>query len=143
MSKPTPLTVVQELYAAFDRGDIAGLLARLHPNVAWAANVDYAMPAAKRVPCYEPGSGQAFVARYFERVMQGYEINVFAPVGMMAGGAEVAVRIQVDFKIRSTGRRIVSEVIHHWVVDEEGRVTRFRDFEDTLAWSDAWAPRTA
>lgn len=134
----SPAAVVQELYAAFGRGDLPALLARLHPDVAWAANVDPSHPAAARVPCYEPGTGHAFVARYFERVAQGYEMHQFAPVNVMSSDTEVAVRLLVDFTIRPTGRRIQTEVIHHWIVNGEGLVTRFRDFEDTLAWTQAW-----
>lgn len=138
MNSSAPLAVVQELYAAFARGDLPALLARMHPDVEWAANVDYALPAARRVPCYEPGRGRDFVAQYFQHILAGYEMQQFDPVGWMAGGDEVAVRIVVDFTIRPTGRRIKTEVIHHWVVGADGLVTRFRDFEDTLAWSGAW-----
>lgn len=133
-----PLAVVQELYAAFSRGDLPALLARLHPDVEWAANVDYSHPAAVRVPCYEPGTGHAFVARYFERIANGYEMHQFAPVNMMGSDTEVAMRLLVDFTIRPTGRRIKTEVIHHWIVNRDGLVTRFRDFEDTLGWTQAW-----
>jgi ketosteroid isomerase-like protein len=133
-----PLALVQELYAAFGRGDLPGLLALLHADVEWAANVDYSLPAARAVPCYEPGRGHAFVGRYFGLLMQGYEMHGFHPIGFMAGGPEVSVRVEVDFTIRSTGRRIKTEVIHHWIVGPDGLVTRFRDFEDTLAWSIAW-----
>lgn len=139
MSRP-PLALVQELYAAFGRGDLPALLALLHPEVEWAANVDSSIPAAGAVPCYEPGRGHAFVGRYFGLLLRGYEMHGFNPVGFMAGGPEVAVRVQVDFTIRSTGRRIKSEVIHHWIVGADGLVTRFRDFEDTLAWVCAWTP---
>jgi ketosteroid isomerase-like protein len=143
MPTPNPLAIVQELYAAFGRGDLSAILARMHPDVEWAANVDYSLPAAQAVPCYEPGRGWDFVARYFERVRQGYEMHTFTPVGFMTGGTEVAVRINVDFTIRPTNQRIVTEVLHHWIVDENGLVTRFRDFEDTLAWSTAWTPAAA
>ncbi|HWA25191.1 MAG TPA: nuclear transport factor 2 family protein [Lacunisphaera sp.] len=138
MPNPSPLSVVEEIYAAFGRGDIPGVLAKLHPEVDWGVNVDHLLPAAKRVAGYEPGQGHAYVGRYFGLVVQGYQINGFAPVALMAGGQEVAARIQVDFTVRSTGRRIAGVAIHHWIVGADGRVTRFRDFEDTLAWTEAW-----
>lgn len=143
MPAKTPLTVIQELYTSFGQGDLPGLLARLHPEVEWAANVDSSLPAARSVPCYQPGRGRAFVAGYFALLLQGYKMHRFAPVAFLAGGAEVAVRINVDFTIRSTGKRISGEVIHHWIVGEDGLVARFRDFEDTLGWSLAWTPAAA
>lgn len=133
-----PATVVQELYAAFGRGDLPALLAHLHPDVEWAANVDYSHPTAALVPCYEPGTGHAFVARYFELIARGYDMHQFAPVNVMSSDTEVAVRLVVDFTIRPTGRRIKTEVMHHWIVNKQGLVMRFRDFEDTLAWTHAW-----
>jgi ketosteroid isomerase-like protein len=133
-----PLAIVQDLYAAFGRGDLPALLALLHPEIEWAANVDYSLSSAAAVPCYEPGRGRAFVGRYFGLLQVGYEMHRFRPVGFMAGGAEVAVRVEVDFSIRTTGARIQSEVIHHWIVGEDGLVRRFRDFEDTLAWVGGW-----
>lgn len=132
------VAVVQELYAAFGRGDLPALLARLDPEIEWGANVDYSLPAAHAVPCYEPGRGHAFVAEYFRRLAKSYEIHLFQPRSFMADGTEVGVRIEVDFTIWLTGRRIRGEVVHHWIVDAAGRVTRFRDFEDTLAWTHAW-----
>ena len=140
MSSPAPLAIVQELYAAFSRGDLPALISRLHAEVEWAANVDHSLPAARGVPCYTPGRGHLFVGRYFQLILQGYEMHTFQPVAFLAGGTEVAVRLQVDFTIRSTGKRISTEVIHHWIVGPDGLVTRFRDFEDTLGWSHAWTP---
>ena len=135
----SPAAVVQELYAAFGRGDLHALLAHLHPDIEWSANVDYSLPAARQVPCYEAGRGHAFVAEYFRRLAKSYEIHRFQPHTFMSdGAAEVAVRIDVDFTVWLTGRRLRTEVVHHWIVDAEGRVTRFRDFEDTLAWTNAW-----
>lgn len=142
-STPAPLAIVQQLYAAFGRGDLPSLLAMLHPDIEWAANVDYSLPAARAVPCYRPGRGHAFVGGYFQLIMQGYEMHTFAPVAFLAGGQEVAVRLNVDFTIRPTGKRIATEVLHHWIVGADGLVTRFRDFEDTLGWSHAWTPRVA
>lgn len=134
----SPLAVVQELYAAFSRRDLPALLARLHPEISWAANVDLAAPGAKAVPCYQPGHRRAFVADYFTKLAAGYDMLGFMPRAFLAGGREVAVRIEIDFVVRPTGRRVRGEVLHHWIVDDAGLITRFLDFEDTLAFTAAW-----
>lgn len=137
-----PLATIQELYAAFARGDLPALLGRLSPDVEWRANVDPALPGAARVPCYAPGRGREFVAGYFAKLGAGYEIHAFDLRSFLAGGAEgreIAVRIEIDFTIRPTGRRIRGEVIHHWMLNESDEVTRFNDFEDTLGFVQAWS----
>lgn len=131
--------IVQEMYAAFGRGDIPAIVRHLHPEVGWAANVDETLPAALQVPCYEPGSGHDFVARYFGLFAQNYEIQVFDILGIMEGSREAAVRLAVELTIRRTGKKVRSEVIHHFLFDEAGLVTRFLDFEDTLGFTSAWS----
>lgn len=138
MSQPSALPIVQELYAAFGRGDLPALLARLHPEVEWAANVDRSLPGSGNVPCYEPGRGRAFVGGYFQKFAAGYELHVFDILSFMAGGNEVTVRLLVDVTIRRTGKRIRSEVFHHWTLNAQGEVTRFLDVEDTLGFTHAW-----
>lgn len=135
--KHTP--IIQEMYAAFGCGDIAAVLKRLHPEVLWAANVDRAIPAALAVPCYEPGRGHAFVAEYFQKLARGYDIHEFQILSFMEGGNEVAVRLRINFTIRPTGKRVSGEVIHHYILNDDGLVTRFLDIEDTLGFSHAWS----
>lgn len=130
---------IQEMYAAFGRGDVPAILKRLHPDVLWAANVDFTLPAARAVPCYESGRGHDFVARYFGLFAQSYEVHEFQILSFMEGGNEVAVRLIVDVTIRRTARRIRGEIIHHYTLNEDGLVTRFLDIEDTLGFSHAWA----
>ncbi len=132
-------SIIHELYAAFGRGDIPAILQRLHPEVLWAANVDYTLPAARRVPCYEAGHGHDFVARYFGLFTRNYEVRDFQIAGVMEGANEAAARLLVDLAIRPTGKTVRGEVIHHYLFDDAGFITRFLDIEDTLGFANAWS----
>ncbi|HVY71590.1 MAG TPA: nuclear transport factor 2 family protein [Verrucomicrobiae bacterium] len=131
-------SAVQDMYAAFGRGDVPAILKHLHHDVEWAVNVDYKQPAARKVPCYEPGRGHAFVGRFFGLFAQGYEVSDFRLLSVMEGENEVAARVKFDLTVRGSGKRVAGEALHHFTFDPEGRVIRFLDFEDTLGFANAW-----
>lgn len=134
----TPQLIIQEAYADFGRGDIPALLARLDRDVEWATNVDPKLPGVANVPCYAPGRGPEFVAGYFQKFAAGYDIHRFELRSILAGGDEVAVRLAIDVTVRRTGKRVVTEVLHLWTVTAAGKIARFLDVEDTLAFVHAW-----
>jgi ketosteroid isomerase-like protein len=134
--KYTP--VVQEMYAAFGRGDLPGLLKHLHPDVDWATNVDHTLPAAQPVGAWKPVRGHPLVAQFFKHVAHDYELHEFKPLSFMESGHEVAVCLRMDTTVRRTGKRFASEYMHHFTFNDAGLVTRFREFADTLAEAQAW-----
>jgi ketosteroid isomerase-like protein len=134
-----PQSIIEQAYGDFSRGDIPALLARLNPEVEWRANVDPSLPRVSDVPCYAPGRGRAFVVDYLGKFVANYEMHAFDVRAVMVGGNEVAVRLEVDLTVRRTGKRVRSEVIHHWTLNERGEVIRFLDVEDTYAWVSAWS----
>jgi uncharacterized protein len=134
--KYTP--IVQEMYAAFGRGDVPGLVKHVHPEVHWAVNVDPTLPAAQLVGAWQPVRGHAQVPQFFQHVARDYEIHEFQPVSFMETGQEVAVCLRMDTTVRRTGKRFASEYMHHFTFNDAGLVTRFREFADTLAEAQAW-----
>lgn len=139
MNKAAPLTtVVQNLYAAFGRGDIATILAALREDVRWGLNVSSASPGASAVPTFRARSGRAEVAEFFAELSRDLEFHTFAPQSFTAGSREVACLLVIEATVRATGRRIHVESLHHFTFDEAGLVSRFREFTDTLAVAGAW-----
>jgi ketosteroid isomerase-like protein len=138
----TPVATVQSLYAAFGRGDLATILAALHPEVDWRVNVDLHAPGAAAIAMFTPRRGPQGVAAFFQTLATALEMHSFQPVAFMSGGHEVAVRVLVDATVRTTGRRVRMEAMHGWVFDAAGRVTRFVDFLDTLADAAAYGTVT-
>ena len=130
---------VQEMYAAFGRGDVPGLLKHLHADVHWSVNVDHTLPAAESVGAWKPARGHAQVKDFFKHVAQDYEMHKFQPLSFLETGNEVAVRLHMESTVRATGKKLIGEFMHHFTFNDAGLVTRFHEFADTLAEAQAWA----
>lgn len=133
----TPASTVQRLYAAFGRGDIATILASLHPAVDWRVNVEPGAPGAAAIPTFKPCRSPGDVGAFFAALAQTADIHAFQPVSILGNDREAAARGFIEFTARATGRRLKMEFMHHFAFDAQGRLTRFVDFFDTLG--EAWA----
>jgi ketosteroid isomerase-like protein len=132
----TPLDVVGALYAAFGRGDVAGMLEQVDPDVDWSVEVE--APGAELVPMFRNGRGHDAVLAYFGGVAD-LEIHAFDPHAFHVAGDTVLVEIRIDFTHRTTGKRGRFDEIHHWIV-RDGRVVRYRPFVDTATYIETHRP---
>jgi uncharacterized protein len=135
---PSQTQIVQTMYAAFGRGDIAGILSHLTEDIDWSINVDPAAPGAKGVPDFRPFRGRGEVQTFFQLLGSDLEFHGFEPQAFFANENEVAVRVLMDMTIRKTGRRLKLESMHVFTFDASGRISRFREYLDTLAAAAAW-----
>lgn len=110
---------VQAIYQAFGRGDVAAILEHLADDIAW----DQDAPGYG-VPIYEPGAGKAHVERFFS-ALQGIEFLKFEPTNFLVGGNQVAVPIDVEVRVKATGKEARALEIHLWTFGMDGKVTRF------------------
>ena len=132
------IATVENLYVAFGRGEIPTILAALRPDVDWHVNVDISAPGAATIPPFVPRRGPAEVGAFFAALVSELEFHGFEPVSFLGGDREVAVRVNLDATVRSTGIRQRFEAVHWWTFDEAGKVARFVDFFDTLGEAAAW-----
>jgi hypothetical protein len=135
---PSPTQIVQTMYAAFGRGDIAGVLAHVTETIDWRINVDPAAPGAKAVPILRPFRGRGDVQEFFGILARDLEFHSFEPVAFLTGENEVAARVRMEWTVRKTGQRAREESIHLFTFDEKGQVSRFVEFTDTLTAAAAW-----
>lgn len=125
---PSALETVQQIYAAFGRGDVPAILAALDDEVKWEHWEDnFAQRAG--VPWLLGGSGQAAAVAFFSEVGR-MTINDFQVLGMMASDTQVAVEVVLDATLPN-GKRIRDEELHLWNVNAQGKVTRMRHYLDT------------
>ena len=113
------VTTVQQIYEAFGRGDVATILGHLADEVSW----DQDAPGYG-VPIYEPGVGKGHVERFFA-ALQDLEFLKFEPTNMLSGGDQVAVPIDVEVRVKATGKIVKALEVHLWTFGEDGKVTRF------------------
>ena len=124
----SPIQTVQEIYAAFGRGDIPAIVARLAPDVEWEYGAN-GHPA----PWLQTIRGRDQVPRFFE-ALGAIELTQFQPKQILGDGNTVVVLLDEAFTARATGRQVVEEdAVHIWHFDDSGRVSRMRHRVDTLA----------
>jgi ketosteroid isomerase-like protein len=133
----TPLETVQAVYAAFGDGDMDTLLTYIDADVDWSAQVD--APGGALVPMLQNGRGHGAVLRYFSGVAL-MDITTFEPRQIVADGDTVLVLISIAFTHRTTGKSVVTDEIHRWVVGADGLIVLYRPFVDTAALIEAFRP---
>jgi ketosteroid isomerase-like protein len=117
---------VKTIYACFGKGDLAGILERLDPDVEWEH--DWSGPTLK---WYAPLRGRAEVPKFFDAILTDFEFVRFEPAAFLEGGNMVAVPVQLELLVKANGRRIRDLEAHLWTFGEDGLVTRFRHLVDT------------
>ena len=87
MSQQENLRIVQEIYDAVGRGDVAAILDRVTDDVDWSAEA-----ASHAAPWYGPRTGKAGVASFFQDLADSIEITEFGSgansvIGLAGDGA--------------------------------------------------------
>jgi hypothetical protein len=127
MSREANLELVQSLYAAFDRADLAAILERLDPEIVWT------MPGpADILPFAGEHRGHEGVVRLFGLLMSTVAFEALEPRRMLADDSTVLVVGSARTRLLATGRTVE----HEWVARYEiaaGRIVQYRIYEDTAA----------
>jgi uncharacterized protein len=126
------IAVVQSLYAAFGRGDIATIISGLAPDVDWQVN-----GRRKDYPLFGSWKGSSEVEKFFKGVTQHEEATDFSPREFFGTGDRVWVLGHYAWKIRKTGRAVASDWVHVFTL-RNGKVTKFREFNDTAQFAEAY-----
>jgi ketosteroid isomerase-like protein len=122
----TPIETVQQMYADFGRGDVPAILARLAADVDWEYGV-FPNP----VPWLQPLRGRDKVAGFFQS-LGALDFKRFEPKEIYGDAKTVVALIDVEFVIKSSGKRVFQEdEVHIWRFDAQGRVARFAHRIDT------------
>ena len=131
----TNLQIVQDAYANFGSGDIAGLLSHLSADVKW------------RVPEIENASfagarrGQEAVGEFFASLVAEEDITLFEPNEFISEGDKVVVLGKSAATVRATGRSYETDWVHIFTVND-GKITSFHEFFDNAAATRAYQKAT-
>jgi len=120
---------VQAIYDAFQRGDIAGILAKMSPDVVWDGWPDNRAQQAG-VPYLQCRKGREGVAAFFQS-LANMKFHGFQVRNLLAGGNQVAAEVAVDIEFTPSGHRLKDDEIHLWTFDSSGEIVRFRHYLDT------------
>lgn len=125
---------VQRIYAAIGRGDVQGVLAELDDDVSWGIE----SVAAGEVPAHGVLHGKANVPKFFAAWAETVDFNVFEAGDFIAAGDHVVNRLSYEATVKATGKRVLNPSCQqHWTF-RNGKVIRWRGYEDTAATRDAF-----
>jgi ketosteroid isomerase-like protein len=130
------ITTVQNIYAAFGRGDVPAILEHISDDCVW----EYG-PGTSDVPWLQPRKGRAGVAEFFRIAGTELAFKSFAPTTIVGDDKVVIALATLEATVVRTGKTIheVDEA-HIWHFDDKGRVVKFRHAADTLQQQRAVQP---
>jgi ketosteroid isomerase-like protein len=125
---------VKDVYAAFQRGDVAAIVASVADDVDWRNDaVD-----SRECPWNGNFSGKANLPGFFKAVGEHLDLSVFDLKAIAASGAVVASYLRVEGTVRKNGRSMKFDTVHFWTFNDRGQIIRYRHFNDTAAELAAW-----
>lgn len=128
-----PRSTVLEAYAAFGRGDIAGVLAAVADEPDWGLDPD--APVVAAVPWAARVHTRDEVASvYFAGVAGDLEWHGFEPLAVGQDGDHVVAVLRAHFTVRATGKAIDALETHFFTFGPDGRIIRYRPIIDTEAF---------
>jgi len=125
---------VRDVYAAFQRGDVAAIVAAVADDVDWRND----RVESRECPWNGNFSGKANLPGFFKAVGESLDIKVFDVREVAASGAFVAVTLRIESTVRKNGRPVKNDAVHFWTFDDRGRIARYRHYNDTAAELAAW-----
>jgi hypothetical protein len=120
------LDVVLGIYDAFRRGDMAAVLSRIDPQ----AELRFEGPST--VPWTGTWHGRAGWAKFFQTFGENVDEVTLAMEPFAAQGDSVTAAGRYQGRVRRTGERIDSPLVHLWTI-RNGMVVRCVELTNTAA----------
>lgn len=131
MAEQENVRVVRDAYAAFQRGDIPGVIEMLSDDVDW-----FTPGTPEQIPYAGRLRGPEAVGGFFGRLAESEEITHFEPQEFVAQGDKVVVTGNYRGRTRPAGRDFDLDWLHVFTV-RDGKVVAFREYVDTAALAEA------
>ena len=125
---------IQDLYAAFGRGDVASIVRQVSDDVDW--NNDRVV--TRDLPWNRNFSGKARLPEFFKAVGDELELSVFNPHTFIESGNHVAVLLHIEGRVKKNGRPLQNDAVHIWTFNDRGQVSAYRHYNDTAMEQAAW-----
>ena len=133
MSEQTNIAKLQQMYAAFGRGDIPMILGEVTDDVSWGTDTS----VQNEVPWYRIRSGRDGVLDFFSTLANEVDFEHFEPTIFTAAGDQVFVKVDYTYRFKRNGKGASTSGIHTFTV-RDGKVSLFRAYEDTAKVRDAY-----
>lgn len=131
MSQSQNEQLVRDAYAAFVRGDIDGVLARVSDDVVWDC------AGAPELPYGGVRHGKTGVAEFFRILADTENVQTFEPQEFISDRDTVIVLGRYAAVVKATGRTAQAEWVHVFRI-RDGKVAGWREYLDTAAYLQAY-----
>lgn len=138
MSEAGNTQIVQDAYAAFQRGDVNAILAVMDENVEWQG----AVGTEGVLPQGGVRRGRAGVAEFFALVNEHTAFEQFEPREFVAQGDVVVATGHYRATMKRSGGKVDSDWVMLFTI-RDGRVVRFREFTDSAQVISAYRGQAA
>jgi ketosteroid isomerase-like protein len=115
--------IVEDVYEAFARGDVAAVLAAMTDDIEWHEAEGMPYGGVYR-------GGDAVAQNVFGPITTDVPDFAVTPAEMIASGDTVAVVVRYTGTGKDTGEELDLPVVHIWNL-RDGKIERFRQFADT------------
>ncbi len=119
-----PVRVVQDMYSAFQKGDIASVLALMAPDIDLRHNQTPDLPYSGNY------QGREGAADFFNRLGGAVEVSSFTPERYVCEGDQVVAMGVWSGKARPTGKPFTARWAMYWVV-RDGLAVAYDNYEDS------------
>ncbi|MGB6200110.1 MAG: nuclear transport factor 2 family protein [Candidatus Acidiferrales bacterium] len=129
-------TIVQDLYAAFSRGDIATVMAGLADDVVWESEGTAVLKASGI------RHGKTETMGFFAALAEDSTDTKLTVTEYVASGDVVMTMGRFAGTAKVTGKKYDTAMAHYWKF-RDGKVVRFVTFSNTAALVEALTPLSA
>lgn len=131
-TQPSNLAIVQDVYAAFARGDVPAMLAYCAPDIVWISG-----GSAEDHAVFGTRHGIEGATSFFRDLVTYNEYTSFEPKSFNAAGDKVFVEGHYGITSKTTGEHLESDWVHAFTF-VEGKCVRWQEFTDTAAFYKAF-----
>jgi uncharacterized protein len=120
----TNLEAIQGVYAAFAKGDIAGVLGVLSPDIAWTEAEGFPYGGTYHGP-------DAVLDGVFMRIGSEWDGFAAIPDEFIDAGETIVVLGKYSGTYKTTGKSFQANFAHVWKL-RDGKSSNFQQYTDTL-----------
>ncbi|MBC9034673.1 nuclear transport factor 2 family protein [Sphingomonas sp. JC676] len=120
------VAVIRAIYDAFAMGDVPGVLGRMAAGIVWNEAENF--PYADGNPYVGP---EAIAGGVFARCVGEWDGFAVKMDDLLDAGDRVVALGRYAGVNKATGRSMHPQAVHVWTL-EDGKVTRFQQYADTL-----------
>lgn len=126
MNEPANVRLIRDLYDAFSRGDIPAVLNLLDPEA------DLAFEAPATIPWAGNRHGREGWAKFFQTIGENADEITLQMEPFAAQGDNVVTVGRYQARVKLTGKRIDSPLVHLWTM-RNGKVVKCQELTNTAA----------